>query len=234
MTHNIIAFVITLCIALFWLRINDYFAQKGWVSSDLSRKVIHIGTGPIFVICWLFFDKHASARYLAALIPLAISLQFFFVGAGIIKDESAVKAMSRSGDRKEILRGPLYYGIVFVCLTILFWYENPIGITALMLMCGGDGLADIVGRRYGIKKLPWNKYKSWAGSLTMFFGGWITTFIIIWIFVTAGIFPGSMTSFILSITIIAIGCTITESLPFKDIDNVTITLTAIALGYLLF
>ncbi len=234
MSHNLVAFLITLFAALFWLRLNDYFAHKGWINSDLSRKIIHIGTGPIFVLCWLLFDDHASARYLAALIPLAITLQFFMVGTGIIKDESAVKAMSRSGDRKEILRGPLYYGIIFVCLTILFWSDNPIGIIALMLMCGGDGLADVLGRRYGTKKLPWNQNKSWVGSLTMFAGGWITAFLIMWIFIMAGVFPGTISSLFLPITIIAIGCTLIESLPLKDIDNVSITLTAIALGYLFF
>ena len=37
-------------------------------------------------------------------------------------------------------------------------------------MCGGDGLADIVGRRYGSAKLPFNHSKSWVGSLAMFTG----------------------------------------------------------------
>lgn len=37
--------------------------------------------------------------------------------------------------------------------------------------CGGDGLADIVGRRLGKgNPLPWNPEKSWAGSAAMFVG----------------------------------------------------------------
>jgi phytol kinase len=39
------------------------------------------------------------------------------------------------------------------------------------LMCGGDGLADIIGRRFGSgAKLPHNSNKSWAGSAAMFAG----------------------------------------------------------------
>lgn len=39
------------------------------------------------------------------------------------------------------------------------------------LMCGGDGLADIIGRRFGSgAKLPHNSNKSWAGSAAMFTG----------------------------------------------------------------
>ncbi len=71
--NNILALGITLVIALLWLRINDFFAHKGWVSSSISRKIIHIGTGPIFVLCWLLFNDAPSARYLAAIVPLGIT-----------------------------------------------------------------------------------------------------------------------------------------------------------------
>jgi phytol kinase len=118
-TSNLVALIVTLVIALVWLRLNDFIANKGWISSDLSRKIIHIGTGPIFVLCWLLFNEEPSARFFAAVIPLLITGQFFMVGAGLLKDEAAVQAMSRTGDRREILRGPLFYGIIFVILTWL-------------------------------------------------------------------------------------------------------------------
>jgi len=138
LNNNFVALAITLVIALFWLRINDYFAHKGWVTSKTSRKIIHIGTGPIFVLCWLLFNFSKFAPFIAAVVPLGITLQFALVGSGVIKDPSAVEAMSRSGDRKEILKGPLFYGLVFVLLTIIFWRNSAVGIVALMILCGGD------------------------------------------------------------------------------------------------
>lgn len=72
--------------------------------------------------------------------------------------------------RRELLRGPLYYVLVLLAVTLLFWRQSPIGITVVALMCGGDGLADLVGRRFGSAKLPFNQNKSWAGSLAMFLG----------------------------------------------------------------
>ena len=33
------------------------------------------------------------------------------------------------------------------------------------------GFADIVGRRYGVTKLPYNQQKSWVGSISMFVFG---------------------------------------------------------------
>jgi phytol kinase len=233
LNSNLLALIITFAAALVFLRLNDFAAQRGWISSQLSRKIIHMGTGPIFVLCWLLFPGKPVDRYLAALVPLLITAQFALVGLGIIKDEAAVKAMSRTGNPREILRGPLYYGVVFVVLTIVYWMDSPIGITALMLMCGGDGLADILGRRFGNQKLPWSPTKSWIGSLGMLVGGWSFAIGIAWVYVAVGIFAGPMSHYLFPLTLIAIAGTLVESLPLKDIDNITVTLTAIILGHLL-
>jgi phytol kinase len=147
-----------------------------------------------------------------------------------MRDDAAVQAMTRTGDRREILRGPLYYGIVFVVMTIIYWYDRPTGIIALMLMCGGDGLADILGRRFGTSKLPWSQGKSWIGSLGMFLGGWIFSVMIIAIYVGLQLFQAPLASYLLPITLIAFAGTIVESLPFRDIDNITVTLTAVIIG----
>jgi phytol kinase len=234
LSSNVLAVVITLMAAITWLRINDYFAHKGWIDSQLSRKIIHMGTGPIFVLCWLLFPGNPADRYLASLVPGLITIQFVLVGLGIIKDDAAVQAMSRSGDPREILKGPLFYGIVFIFLTIIYWLDSPIGIVGLMLMCGGDGLADIFGRRFGKKKLPWSKMKSWMGSFGMLLGGWTFAVAIVAVFIIRRIFPGHVTSYLFPISLIAFAGMLVESLPIKDVDNITVTFTAVLLGVLLF
>jgi phytol kinase len=234
LSNNLIALVVTFILMLIWLRLNDFAAHRGWVGSHLSRKIIHMGTGPFFVLTWLLFTDAPISRYLAALVPFAITIQFFLVGSGVIKDEAAVRAMSRSGDRREILRGPLYYGIIFVVLTIVFWKDSPIGIVALMLMCGGDGLADIFGRRFGNIRLPWNQGKSWAGSAGMFLGGWIFAIVILAIYIATDVFTPPLSIYLPAITLIAVVGTLIESLPLKDIDNITVTLSAVVLGWFFF
>jgi phytol kinase len=234
LNNNIVALVITFAVALAWLRVNDYAAHRGWISSHLSRKIIHIGTGPLFVACWLLFTDADTSRYLAALVPFSITIQFILVGTGIIRDEAAVQAMSRTGDRREILRGPLYYGILFVILTILYWKDSPIGMVALMLMCGGDGLADILGRRYGTTKIPWNPNKSLAGSAGMLIGGWTLSAAILALFVGMEVLTGPLTIYLVPLTVIALAATLVESLPIHDVDNITVTFTSVLLGHLLF
>lgn len=230
--NSYLATIVTLAIALTFLRFMDFIAHRGWIESKLSRKFIHIGTGPIFVLCWLMFPDVTISRYLAALIPLFITTQFFLVGTGIMKDDAAIQAMTRTGNPREILRGPLFYGVVFVLLTVVYWKDSPIGIVSLMMMCGGDGVADIIGRRVKSLKLLWSHEKSVAGSLSVFFGGAVLTAIILFVYVNLGVFESPFSSYILPIVWIAFGSMLVESLPFKDIDNLTLTVASVLIGHL--
>jgi len=229
-----LATLLTFAVAIAFLRIMDFLAHRGWIESKLSRKFIHIGTGPIFVSCWLMFPDLPISRYLAGLVPLLITAQFFLVGTGIMKDEAAVQAMTRTGNPREILRGPLFYGIVFVLLTVVYWKDSPIGITALMMMCGGDGVADIVGRRIRSPKLPWSLEKSVAGSLSVFVGGALLTMLVLYIYVNVGVFASPFIDYLIPIAWIALGGTLVESLPFKDIDNITLTAVSVLIGTFVF
>ncbi len=232
--NNYIALVITLALTLMFLRAMDFIAQRGWMDSKLSRKVIHIGTGPLFVLCWFLFREEPNARWLAALVPFAVTVQFALIGLGVIKDEASVKAMSRTGDPKEILRGPLFYGIMFVLLTLVFWRDSPTGIVALMMLCGGDGIADLIGRAIKSPKLSWSENKSIAGSLGVFVGGWIMSALILFAYVNAGVFAATFTSYLMPLTWIALAATAVESLPFKDVDNITATAVSAVMGYFMF
>lgn len=234
MQNNWIALLITFACALGWLRIMDFCAARGWIESKLSRKIIHIGTGPIFVLCWLLFNGAPEARWLAALVPFAITVQFFLVGMGIMKDEAAVQAMSRTGQRTEILRGPLFYGIVFVVLTLVFWKDSPVGIVALMMLCGGDGLADVVGRRAPLMRLPWSKGKSLGGSLAVFAGGLVLCGLVMAVFIAAGVFGGPFGAYLPGILLVALAGTLVESLPFKDVDNLTISIVSVLVAMVVF
>jgi phytol kinase len=182
----------------------------------------------------LLYPDVPISRWLAALVPLLITVQFALVGTGLIKDEAAVKAMTRTGDRREILRGPLFYGIVFVVVTLLYWKDSPVGIPALMMMCGGDGIADIVGRRVRSMRLPWSPEKSLAGSLSVFLGGWLLTMLIFAIYGSAGVFGWTVTLFVLPVTWIALGAMLVESLPFKDVDNITLPVVSALIGHFVF
>ena len=49
-----------------------------------------------------------------------------------------------------------------------------------------------------------------------------------------GIFTRPFASFVLPLTIITLVGTLVESLPYRDVDNITVTLAAVLAGLLLF
>ncbi len=231
--QDIVALFITFAAALLWLRLTDILARRKIVSRHLSRKLIHIGTGPIFVLCWLLFSGASQSRWLAALVPALITLQFALIGLGVLKDEDAVQAMSRSGNRRELLYGPLQYGIVFVLATLLFWVKSPVGIVTLMILCGGDGLADVIGRRFGRARLPVNPNKSWAGSAAMLLVGFALAMVYLWLFSAAGVFNFSLAGAIIPVFLISLAATVVEAVSGADMDNITISVTALGVAWLL-
>ena len=230
--NNFAAFLITLTLSIRWLRFVGYAVIKGWISNTISRKVIHIGTGPLFVICWLLFDSAPYARFLAVSVPLISTIQFGLAGLGIIKDSTSVESMSRSGARRELLKGPLLYGLAFIIITLIFWNSTPVGITALMILCGGDGLADIFGKRFGKATLPWTSRKTWVGSIAMILGGFLLSLGIIWVFDLAGIFTIDLIKLVPKLFFVILISTLVEAISKSDIDNLTVPLAAVLSGLL--
>jgi phytol kinase len=121
-----------------------------------------------------------------------------------------------------------------VILTLVFWRDSPIGIVALMLLCGGDGIADVVGRRVSSPKLPWSPQKSVVGSLSVLIGGFILAAFILWIYISARVFPGPFSGYLLPLALLSLTAAIVESLPHRDVDNITLPLAVVLVGLLLF
>ncbi|CAL8466032.1 g5568 [Coccomyxa elongata] len=222
--------------AIALVKIFRALSSRGIVDQKLSRKLVHILAGPGFALCWPLFSTEPNARYFAAIVPFLNLLRVVALGTGVIDDPKTVNAMSREGDRAELLRGPLYYVLVLLGATLVYWRESPVGVAVFSLMCGGDGLADIVGRRLGkTHKLPWNASKSWAGSGAMFLGGSAMAIAFVALFCTLGYFECDMAVMATGIAAIAFIATLIESLPInqKLDDNISVPGVVALLGFLL-
>ncbi|BDA48202.1 probable phytol kinase, chloroplastic [Coccomyxa sp. Obi] len=230
------ATVIAAAGAIALVKIFRALSSRGIVDQKLSRKLVHILAGPGFALCWPLFSAEPNARYFAAIVPFLNLLRVVALGTGIIDDPKTVNAMSREGDRAELLRGPLYYVLVLLGATLVYWRESPVGVAVFSLMCGGDGLADIVGRRLGkTHKLPWNPSKSWAGSGAMFLGGSAMALAFTALFCAMGYFECDMAVMATGIAAIAFIATLIESLPInqKLDDNISVPGVVALLGFLL-
>ena len=149
-----------------------------------------------------------------------MTLKFAATGLGLVGSDAEVALMARSGDRAEILRGPLLYGIVFVVAT-LFGFRNITAAYALMCLCFGDGLADVIGRRYGHQKLPWSKKKSVAGTLAFILSSFFACLVIRRFFAHMGwSTKATWVGDAHPLLIASLVAGLVESMPFADIDNV--------------
>eukprot|EP01135_Chromosphaera_perkinsii_P012081 Nk52_evm19s2579 gene=Nk52_evmTU19s2579 len=245
---NYRALFATFAIAVAFLKTCDYIAYKDWLSSKDSRKLIHIGTGPIFLLSWSLFTPmrfHVpflpgmmqDERCLAALVPLVITFQFALIGLGFVKDEAAVKSMSRNGRPSGILQGPLYYGIVFVAMTLLFW-KSLLAIIPLCCLCGGDGFAELVGRRMGTHILrPVSRSKTLEGSAGFVLGAFVVCCILWHVGCEAeglrAAFPGPLGDHWVSILVVSALSGVVEAVSPSDWDNFTVPAGACLLTYLL-
>lgn len=104
---------------------------------------------------------------------------FALVGKTALPDFlSLVPAATRNGRYQELLKGPFFYGVMHSIIAVMAW-QHPAGVMAVSTLCGGDGLAELVGSSVASARLPWNKEKSLAGSAACWFGGWAMGFLLI-------------------------------------------------------
>ncbi|XP_057866845.1 probable phytol kinase 2, chloroplastic isoform X2 [Cryptomeria japonica] len=233
--HDIIVSALTASIVLVCLRFWDEMAKRNVFDQKLNRKFVHINIGLVFMLCWPLFSNGPQAPYLAALAPGVNIFRMIGLGFGILKNEAMVKSMSRYGDARELLKGPLYYACSLTFITILFWRTSPTAPVAMATLCAGDGVADIAGRRLGTIKLPYNRNKSFAGSFAMLIMGFTVSVGYLFYFASFGYYEVSLQMIMLTL-FISIAATIIESLPIStDIDdNLTVSLISALVGFLVF
>ena len=80
--------------------------------------------------------------------------------------------------------------------------------------------------------MPWNADKSWAGSAGMFGGAFVLSTVFLLLFEKLGFFVSltqNSTQWIWLLGIVAMA-TFVESLPIREIDNLTLAITAVGLG----
>ena len=179
---------------------RNYFPHR----EELSRKIIHIGTGPVILLAWLFDLPQNIAVSAAAFITIALGLNYQFRLLPAIEDIQ----------RKSF--GTIAYGISITILLVLFWpkYASTVSLGVLS-MAFGDGMAGLIGK--SIKSRTWlvlGQTKSVAGTLTMGLIVAITTLTISQI--------NNLNIQPLEIIVISLIATVLEQISPWGIDNITV------------
>jgi len=204
----------------------DKLVAKGF-SADLSRKVIHIAAGS-YVIFWPLFDPSHWSRYFCVAMPLIWVLLFLAKGLSNNTEDPAVKTMTRTGNPRELLRGPLMFAAMMVVIGL--WLFNRVSaVVALGMMTWGDGLAPYFGNKYGKAGFQTlGARKTLIGSLTVFVAGVIGSVLMLYVTGLADL--GIPWSAVLVSGVVALAV---EALSPRDIDNILIPLSTLLVFYLM-
>lgn len=191
------------------------FIGGNFQNPNFSRKFIHIMVGNIIFILPVFKTWWVMTFLAAA--PF-IPLTFLISPYSPIKMEHKVSSYGHG-------LGLVYYSISWTLLALLF-FDRPwiigIGIAA---MSYGDGLASLIGEKYGRRKYNvLGDVKSVEGSLAMFITLLITLPLILLYYVQPIEWP--------IIFAIAATATMIEGVTPKGLDNITVCMGSVAV-YLL-
>ena len=182
-------------------------ARRRWPEQrETSRKIVHIGTGTVIPLAWLFQVPWVVAVPFAAMVTAitAINHQWRII--------PAVEDVDRSSF------GTVAYGLAITILLLLFWPIRTDAVTAgVLVMAFGDGLAGLIGR--SLQSAQWSvlgQTKSMAGTLTMALVSAVVLFSL------SAISPTSVPwSAVIGLSLLATGL---EQLSPLGIDNLTVPL----------
>jgi phytol kinase len=184
---------------------------------ELVRKVVHIGTGHVLLIAW----------WLQIPTWLCVSAGVTFTAIALASHHTNILPMLNDVGRKTY--GVFYYALSITILVGLLWDHHPqYAVIGVMVMSWGDGMAALIGKRFGKHTFIYmgNK-RSLEGSLAMF----VTSLIVM-----LGIFASghslSPRDVGVAIPVAAIAA-ILEAFSPGGTDNLSVPLASASLSYFL-
>ncbi len=150
------------------LSISFFCKKKYPKEKELSRKIVHIGSGPIIPLAWSLNISNQIAIPVAAIITIALMINY------------QIKIFNSIEDIERKSFGTISYGLSITLLIILFWSDAPSAvISGVLVMAFGDGLAGLIGPK--IQSPNWTIFgqkKSVVGTATMLLASFIVLFIV--------------------------------------------------------
>lgn len=154
----------------------------------------------------------------------AVLLATTAIATNLLVLPRAARGLYRDGEHARRFSGILLYPIAVLFLIVAF--HDRLHLAALLwgILAFGDGPATLVGRAWGGAKLPWNRGKSWAGTLAyVLIGGTAGAFFFWWVAqATAPAIP--LASILLLSFSTALLGGLVESIPIGLDDNVSVPL----------
>lgn len=127
---------------------------------ELRRQSVHILLG-LFFLAGIAYNFFFWWSFLF-LIVMAIPIVFFAEKIPLVHVHKMLSVLDR---KNPFFPGFGAFSFVFSFALITLLFPVEIALPALVIMVVGDGIATLIGHYSGRYALPWNKKKTWEGSL---------------------------------------------------------------------
>lgn len=197
--------IFSVCLIVFTiLAVAEFGAREGWLNNEFGRKFVHITVGS-FVAFWpLLLDWNQI---------IILSLAFI----GVIVVSKWLRLFSAIHSVQRPTWGEIYFALTVGVLAFVT-QDGWIYMAALLHMSLADGLAAVIGIRYGGR----SRY-SILGHVKSFMG--TGTFLLVSLGILVGYMAGANTELAWPlIAVIAFGATLLENISARGLDNLTVPL----------
>ena len=190
--------------------LSTLLSQWKWLNEEGSRKFVHIG-----VSHWILFLLVFDQLIFALIPPVAFILLNY-----LSYRKNIFKSMERGGKGN---LGTVYFPIsllLVVVFTFLVGEDKefaPAAIAGILVLGYGDGLAAILGKRFG--KASFFNGKTFAGSLTLFITSFFVLVCVTWIWI-----PEAIPLAVWWLPLSALILTVVELLTPYGLDNISLPL----------
>ncbi|EDX86644.1 phosphatidate cytidylyltransferase [Synechococcus sp. PCC 7335] len=133
-------------------------ARRWGYSPEIPRKIVHIGAGQVILLAW----------WLGVPAWLGIVASIVFGAIALLSYRLPLLPGINGVGRKSL--GTFFYAISIGCSMVWFepLHQPQYAVIGILIMAWGDGLAALVGQRFGTHPYQiWGEKKSLEGSLTM-------------------------------------------------------------------
>ncbi|MBT6691005.1 hypothetical protein HOB10_01575 [Candidatus Parcubacteria bacterium] len=196
---------------------GEFFYRRG-MRTEYSRKIAHIGGGFVSLLLPVWFG-----------VPMAVVIGIFFaLFLLIIKRQKLLDSVHKiNGHSSGAVLFPLGLTVTFVTFVPI---KAIIFQGAVLILALADGLAGVIGYKFGQKKYNLTGEKTWLGSVLFFIVTLLVLLGVVW-FVKGQL---SALDFVFAI-IAALLVSFLEGLFGKGLDNLVVPVSAgAAIYYLLY
>ena len=208
----------------------------GVLNSIAARKIVHVSCAPLWVITWTFYTNDTTSRYYAAALPMTVLICVIFKLGGLNRMVGREKVMAPMGDgggesskgESEGMEGIAWYLVMMMSVALLGWRKEVAGVVAISMMSFGDGVAEVVGRKWGDWGRWWGedkKGKSFAGTAAFVVAGWIGSLGLLKVLNALGMQACNGVDNVWQIGVIAAVCAFVELIPGIN-DNIAVPAVA--------